>query len=65
MTATTERIVREIRSLPPTEQREVCAQVIELAGHLDYGDLTDADLTALASETFAQLDEEERCAGTR
>ena len=41
-------------------QRDVCAQIIELAGLLDYEDMTDADLTALASETFAKLDEEER-----
>ena len=45
MTATGERIIRKIRSLPPTEQRAVCAHVIELAGHLDYGGLTDAELT--------------------
>ena len=65
MTTTAERIVREIRALPPTDQRDVCAQIIELAGHLDYGDMTDADLTALASETFAKLDEEERRADAR
>jgi hypothetical protein len=65
MTATAERIVQEIRALPVADQREVCAQVIELAGHLDYGDLADADLTALAAETFAQLDEEEARAKSR
>jgi hypothetical protein len=65
MTTTAKRIVREIRELPPAEQREVCAQVIELAGHLDYEDLSDAGLTALAAETFAQLDTEEHHAGTR
>lgn len=47
-------------ALPPADQQAVCAQVIELAGHLDYSDLSEANLTALASETFALLDEDER-----
>jgi hypothetical protein len=65
MSLTAQRLLSEIRTLPPEDLREVCQEVIQLAAHLDYGDISDDALTALAAETFALLDKEEADAGSR
>jgi len=65
MSVTAERLLEEIKTLPPQDLRELCHQVIELAGHLDYGDISDETLTQLATETFTLLDREEADAQPR
>jgi hypothetical protein len=41
MSVTAERLLNEIKTLPPEDLREVCREVNQLAGHLDYGDISD------------------------
>ena len=65
MSVTAEKILSEIKALPPDDVRELCRQVNQLAGQLDYGELSDDTLTALAAETFALLDKEETDAEPR
>ncbi len=65
MSVTAEKILSEIKALPPDDVRELCRQVNQLAGQLDYGELSDDTLTALAAETFALLDKEEADAEPR
>lgn len=45
--------------LPAEEQREFSAAIVHRAAQLDYGDVSDEELTASASRMFAMLDEEE------
>lgn len=59
------RVLDRIKALPPDDLREVCREVISLAGHLDYGELSDDTLTNLAAETFSLLDQEEANAQSR
>ena len=56
MSVTAEKILSEIKALPADDVRELCRQVNQLAGQLDYGELSDGTLTALAAQTFALLD---------
>jgi len=45
-------IIQDFNRLPPGEQMAVTP--------LDHGPLSDEDLTAIAAESFAMLDEEEK-----
>jgi hypothetical protein len=65
VSVTAEKILSEIKALAPDDVRELCQQVNQLAGQLDYGELSDGTLTALAAETFALLDKEETDAEPR
>jgi hypothetical protein len=58
-------VVDEFRKLPLPEQREALAAILQSAAKLDYGPLSDEDLTAIAGQTFALLDREEDDAATR
>ena len=59
MSSAAAHVLDQIKSLPPDDLREVCREVISLAGRLDYGELSDETLTRLAGETFSLLDQEE------
>ena len=59
MSTTTAHLLDEFERLSPEEQREFSAVIVHRAAHLDYGDITDEELTAAAASMFAMLDEEE------
>jgi len=59
MSPATAHLLEEFDRLPPEEQRELSAVIVQRAAQLDYGDVTDEELTASAARIFAMLDEEE------
>ncbi len=59
MSAATAHLLEEFDRLPPSEQREFSAVIVHRAAQLDFGDVTDDELTASAGRIFAMLDEEE------
>lgn len=65
VSAAVAKMVEQFAKLEPAEQRQALAEVLRIAGHLDYPPLTDDDLTAIAAQTFALLDQEENDAATR
>jgi hypothetical protein len=65
MSVTAEKILSKIKALPPDDVRELCRQVNQLAGQLDYGELSDKTVTALAAETVALFDKKEADAAPR
>jgi hypothetical protein len=65
MSSEAEAVIHEFNSLPQTEQLAVYEAIARKVTPTDYGPLSDEDLTAIAAETFALLDEEERRAQSR
>jgi len=65
MTALAAKLVDEFKNLPLEDQRWVCKEILRVAPKLDYGPLTDEELTALADRTFVLLDKEEANAQPR
>ena len=59
MSPKAEAIIEEFRSLSEVEQRRVLEPIARSIFSEDYGELSDEELTASASKTFAILDEEE------
>jgi hypothetical protein len=51
--------IEEFRALSEVEQRDVLGAIARTIFAEDYGELSDTQLTACASQTFAILDEEE------
>jgi hypothetical protein len=60
-----ETIIQEFNSLPQVEQLAVYQAIVRKVTPADYGPLSDEDLTAIAAETFALLDQEEGRAPSR
>jgi hypothetical protein len=60
-----EAVVREFNSLPHVEQLAVYEAIARTVAPAGYGQLSDEDLTAIAAESFALLDEEESRAQSR
>ena len=58
-------IIRQFNGLPQVEQLAVYEALTRKVTPADYGPLTDEDLTAIAAESFALLDEEESRAESR
>ena len=52
-------LLQEFARLSPDEQREFAALILR---RVDFGDITDQELTASAAQVFAMLDEEEDAA---
>lgn len=65
MSNTAETIIQEFNSLPQVEQLAVYQAIARKMTPADYGPLSDEDLTAIAAETFALLDQEESRAPSR
>jgi hypothetical protein len=65
MSSKAQAVIQEFNSLPQVEQLAVYAAITRKVTPADYGPLTDEDLTAIAAETFALLDEEESRAESR
>ncbi len=59
MSRATAQLLAEFDRLPPEDQREFSAVIVQRAAQLDYGDVTDDELTASAARIFTLLDEEE------
>lgn len=65
MSSKAEAMVQEFNSLPKVEQLAVYEAIARKVTPADYGPLSDEDLTAIAAETFALLDQEESRAQSR
>jgi hypothetical protein len=59
MRAATAQLLEEFDRLPADEQREFSSVIVRRAAMLDYGDVTDEELTASAARMFAMFDAEE------
>jgi hypothetical protein len=60
-----EAVIQEFNSLPRVEPLGVDEAIARKVVPEDYGALSDEDLTAIAAETFATLDQEESRAESR
>ncbi len=65
MSTGAQAVIQEFNNLPPAEQLAVYEVIARTVTPVDYGPLSDEDLTAIAAETFSLLDEEESRAETR
>jgi hypothetical protein len=59
MSNATAHLLAEFERLSPDEKKEFSAIIVHRAALLDYGDISDEELTAAAGRIFAILDEEE------
>ena len=65
MSTKAQTVSDEFKSLPRSEQWTVYEAIARDIVPTDYGPLSDDDLTAIAAQTFALLDEEEARAESR
>ncbi|MGA2865444.1 MAG: hypothetical protein ABSF95_13300 [Verrucomicrobiota bacterium] len=65
MSADAQAVLEKFIKLPRAEQLSVYEAIARTVGPQDYGPLSDNELTAIAAQTFALLDEEETRAHTR
>ena len=65
MSAEAQAVLDKFTKLPRVEQLSVYEAIARTVGPEDYGSLSDDDLTAIAAQTFALLDEEETRAQPR
>lgn len=65
MSTKAESVLEEFKSLPRAEQWNVYEAIARNIVPEDYGPLSDDDLTTIAAQTFAMLDEEEARAESR
>ena len=65
MSSKAQSVIQEFSSLPQVEQWAVYEAIARKVIPADYGPLSDEDLTAIAAETFALLDQEESRAQSR
>lgn len=56
MTQTAEEIIITFDKLPPTEQREVAAEILRRTISFDLPSMSDEDLALNAEEVFLRLD---------
>lgn len=59
MTAQAKHIIEDFGTLPDQEKREVLAQLIRMARHIDYPPVTDDELLSAADEVFLEYDRRE------
>ena len=65
MSSKAEVMVQEFNRLPKVEPLAVYEAIARTVAPAGYGQLSDEDLTAIAAESFALLDEEESRAQSR
>jgi hypothetical protein len=58
-------LLEKFITLPRAEQLSVYEAIARTVGPVDYGPLSDDELTAIAAQTFALLDEEDTRAQSR
>jgi hypothetical protein len=59
MSSKAQAVIQEFNNLPQIEQLAVYQAIARKVTEAAYGPLSDEDLTAIAAETFALLDQEE------
>jgi hypothetical protein len=59
MSTATANLLHEFDRLSPDDQREFSAVIVHRAAQLDYGQVSDEELTAAAARMFAIFDKEE------
>lgn len=59
MTSEAKHLIEEFGALPDPSKREVLAELLRLARHLDYPEMSDDELTSAANEVFLAYDERE------
>jgi len=59
VTAQAKHIIDDFEALPDLEKREVLAELIRMARHIDYPALSDDELVAAADELFLEYDRRE------
>jgi len=59
MTTEVKHLIEEFEALPDAAKQEALVELLRIAGDVEYPELTDEDLRAVAAETFALLDAEE------
>jgi hypothetical protein len=59
MSSKAQAVIEEFNSLPQVEQLAVYEAIARKVTSANYGPLSDEDLTSIAAETFALLDDEE------
>ena len=65
MSSKAHAVIQEFNSLAQVEQLAIYEAIARKVAPADYGPLSDEDLTAIAAETFALLDQEEGRAQSR
>ncbi|HWY75898.1 MAG TPA: hypothetical protein VN281_09790 [Verrucomicrobiae bacterium] len=65
MSSEAKAVIEEFIRLPRHDQLAVYEAIARKVTSADYGPLSDDDLTAIAAESFALLDEEENRAKSR
>ncbi len=60
MTAAVQRILEDYDHLADPDKRELAAEVLRRAVHLDFPPLTDDELLQIAEDRFLDLDRNER-----
>lgn len=58
----TANLLAAFERLSPAEQREFTAVIVRRAAQIEYGEITDEELTASAARVFEMLDKEEDAA---
>lgn len=59
MTAQAKHIIEDFGALPDLEKREVLAELIRMARHIDYPVVSDDELVAAVDEVFLEYDRRE------
>ncbi len=59
MSTATAHLLEAFEQLTPEEQNEFSAVIVHRVVQLDYGDVSEDEMTASAARMFAMLDEEE------
>lgn len=59
MTAAAKHILNDFEALPDPEKREVLAELLRIASHLDYPATSDDELVAAAEHLFLDYDRRE------
>ncbi|HEY3913118.1 MAG TPA: hypothetical protein VGN61_01425 [Verrucomicrobiae bacterium] len=65
MSSKAQAVIEQFNNLPQLEQLAVYEAIARTVTPASYGPLSDEDLTAIAAESFALLDEEESRAQSR
>lgn len=59
VTAQAKHIIEDFGALPDQEKREVLAELIRMARHLDYPAVSDDELLSAADDVFREYDRRE------